>query len=969
MADLGDGVDTLTLGDQADSLRVRDVEAVDLGGGDDVAIIEDGSAARQTDVVTLSGTVEPGDVYTVTVNQTSVSYRVAAGDTTMADIQAGLVTAINGVPEIAAVVQASAGDSAEQITLQAHEAGREGEFQVNTRLSNNQSAPAMTTLEDGGYVITWYSDHDTNIYAQRYDSDGGVVGGEFRVNSYNSSTQQSPKIDSLKDGGFVVTWEDSSGHGGGSGWDIRGRQFDKDGSPLSDDFLVNTTTASGSQYDGNVTGLKDGGYVITWRNDSGGSHDAGDSYDVWAQVYSANGTVSAPEFRVNKDQISGAQYEPAVAALNTGGFAVTWRDDDGSSHDAGDGAGAGSGYDVWARVFDASANETVSEFRVNTDQFSGSQYQPEITGLKNGGFVVTWRDDSGASHDDGTGTGSGVDVWAQVYANDGSITAQEFRVNSYTASSQHQPSVVGLENGGFVVSWTDDDGAKHADGDSSDVWARAYAADGTPEAGGEFRVNTETRDAQNAPALSASEDGGFVVTWQSYAPYMPSATSAAKDWNIHGQKFHADGTISRFTSAATAETVTAGVADEALTVTSLAAASADIHQVDQIVLTGAVDADDVYTVTVGTASVSYTAQTGDTLSSVRAGLVSSINYDPAMSALVTAKAADSSGTLLLSGVQNGALSTSASATNGGAVANATPSVTTLNQTTISVNQSDLVTLSGTVEAGDVYSLTVEDKTVSHTVTTGDTLASIRTSLIDSINNDGDISAVLTATVGSEAGQIVLQADTAGTTFTAVGSAQNVAISGTDDNSAHVDTVVHGSDILGGQVSGGEGNDQIFGSAGEDTLEGGAGNDTLTGGGGDDILDGDGGDDLAVFEGAFADYTPSVEAGVFHITANSGDSASDALYGIETVRFADGEYRVTSDASTTTTLTNVADANDVTTVAGGITVTAFDAPTPTASAATGAAASSGSAQTETAATTETTATAAASTASPGASCNL
>ena len=55
---------------------------------------------------------------------------------------------------------------------------------------------------------------------------------------------------------------------------------------------------------------------------------------------------------------------------------------------------------------DGSVSESVEEFRVNADQYSGSQYQPSVGALSNGGFVVTWRDDSGGSHDDGTGTGS-----------------------------------------------------------------------------------------------------------------------------------------------------------------------------------------------------------------------------------------------------------------------------------------------------------------------------------------------------------------------------------------------------------------------------------------------------------------------------------------------------------------------------------------------------------------------------------
>ena len=104
------------------------------------------------------------------------------------------------------------------------------------------------------------------------------------------------------------------------------------------------------------------------------------------------------------------------------------------------------------------ALRSVEEFRVNADQYSGSQYQPSVGALSNGGFVVTWRDDSGGSHNDGTGVGSGYDVWARILNADGTEVVDEFRVNSYVSSSQYEPEVVGLKDGGFVVTWRDDSG-------------------------------------------------------------------------------------------------------------------------------------------------------------------------------------------------------------------------------------------------------------------------------------------------------------------------------------------------------------------------------------------------------------------------------------------------------------------------------------------------------------------------------
>ena len=46
------------------------------------------------------------------------------------------------------------------------------------------------------------------------------------------------------------------------------------------------------------------------------------------------------------------------------------------------------------------------------------------------------------------------------------------------------------------------------------VFARRFSSDGTPQAV-EFQVNTVTVDEQDAPAVAAADDGGFVIAWAS----------------------------------------------------------------------------------------------------------------------------------------------------------------------------------------------------------------------------------------------------------------------------------------------------------------------------------------------------------------------------------------------------------------------------------------------------------------------
>ena len=58
----------------------------------------------------------------------------------------------------------------------------------------------------------------------------------------------------------------------------------------------------------------------------------------------------------------------------------------------------------------------------------------------------------------------------------------------------------------------------------------------------------------------------------------------------------------------------------------------------------------------------------------------------------------------------------------------------------STSQFDIVTLSGTPEVGDIYSVSVNGNTISYTVDSGDNLTAVRNGLVTALNNDNEISA-------------------------------------------------------------------------------------------------------------------------------------------------------------------------------------------------------------------------------------
>ena len=240
------------------------------------------------------------------------------------------------------------------------------DYRVTTNIDGTEITVTDTTSADG-------TDSLNSVETLAF-SDGQELSissdndGEAQVNTYNASSQYQSSVTGLADGNYVITWSDNSGtQSGGSSYDIRAQLYNETGSAIGDEFRVNTWTGS-AQYDPSVTMLSDGGFVISWRDDSG--HDDGSSYDVRAQRYDAGGSALGEELLVNS-YVSGNQYEPSITALADGGFAGTWRDDNGSA-----GSRGGSSYDIFAKTFtttDADDN-AVDTPQVQVDEFLVNPY-------------------------------------------------------------------------------------------------------------------------------------------------------------------------------------------------------------------------------------------------------------------------------------------------------------------------------------------------------------------------------------------------------------------------------------------------------------------------------------------------------------------------------------------------------------------------------------------------------------------
>jgi hypothetical protein len=238
-------------------------------------------------------------------------------------------------------------------------APRGGEFAVNTYTTGSQGAAAVAAGPRGDFVVVWVSVEDgsgTSIRGRRFESSGGALGGAFAVNDFTTNYQQQPRVGRAPDGRFVVTWASPSD---GSAFGIAGRRFDAAGSPVGGEFVVNTYT-TGDQQAPDVAVEANGGFVVVWE-DRSGDRD-GSLHAVFGQRFDASGNRLGSEFQVNT-YTTGRQVKPSISVSPAGGFVVTWTSEPGD----------GSGYAMFARLFDGTGSPAGGDFVVNTAT-TGSQY-------------------------------------------------------------------------------------------------------------------------------------------------------------------------------------------------------------------------------------------------------------------------------------------------------------------------------------------------------------------------------------------------------------------------------------------------------------------------------------------------------------------------------------------------------------------------------------------------------------------
>ncbi|MEZ5729495.1 MAG: DUF4347 domain-containing protein [Burkholderiaceae bacterium] len=374
------------------------------------------------------------------------------------------------------------------------------EFAVNTTTADTQLSPRVVSDAAGNFVVVWQSNaQDGSSYgtiARRFDASGTPLSGEFLVNQTTFASQQFPDIAMNGNGAFVVAWSDQLLDGDGYG--VYARRYAPDGTPLGDEFLVNTYTTN-NQYQPRVDMNASGAFVIAWHSMLQDGGDLG----VYAQRYDMFGNAAGTEFRVNTTTAN-PQARPNVALADDGTFVIAW---DSYLQD-------GANYGIYMRRFDAAGSPLTGELLVNTTT-ANDQSRNAIAMAPSGEFVVTWTDNAIDA--------SGAAIVAQRFAADATPVGTEFIVNTTTTNIQDRSDVAFSRSGtDFAVVWQ----SNLQDGSGYGIYGQRFGLR-TTEVGGSasFSVVLDAAPASDVTInLSlSSPDAGSLST--------PSLVFNAGNWS------------------------------------------------------------------------------------------------------------------------------------------------------------------------------------------------------------------------------------------------------------------------------------------------------------------------------------------------------------------------------------------------------------------------------------------------------
>lgn len=187
--------------------------------------------------------------------------------------------------------------------------------------------------------------------------------------------------------------------------------------------------------------------------------------------------------------LTGPATDPRVAILKDDAIAITWAEWNLT--------GKEPQWDVHVQVMNADGTPRGSSVLAHKAS-AADQTEPEITALKDGGFMVAWTD-AGTSADT-----SGSAVMMQRFNADAVKLGQAIVANDTTDGDQNAPALTTLKKGNVVVTWESASG----DGDGAGVMAQIFKLAGYGQTKAQYLGGTDADEKFSTGGRDDTVDGG-----------------------------------------------------------------------------------------------------------------------------------------------------------------------------------------------------------------------------------------------------------------------------------------------------------------------------------------------------------------------------------------------------------------------------------------------------------------------------
>ncbi len=369
------------------------------------------------------------------------------------------------------------------------------EIQVNEYTTGDQKpgleGRKVVGLDSSGNIfVVWNSQNQVSgssgwdVYARIFDNTGEPLTSEILVNQVTANDQYNACVTVRPNGEFLVCWESTNQDGDMTG--VYARRFNINGTPLENEFLVNTYT-TGEQFHPKAVYDTLGNFIIIWT----GKEYTTNNKDVFAKKYDTNRNVLIGETVMNSDKTTSYQTQPCLAIDGNNNIYIAWQNTEPPDY---------ATVDWYVRKFNSSFAPLTSSIRANTYTTNHQQFG-DIAVNSSGQAVVVWH----SIDQDGDNFG----VYGQRFNTSFSKVGSEFQVNQYTTSLQGFPTVWIDNSGNYFIAYE-----SIISPELREIYGRLYNSSGVAQTP-EYRLNLTNEENQQFPALALDNNGNGVAAWTS----------------------------------------------------------------------------------------------------------------------------------------------------------------------------------------------------------------------------------------------------------------------------------------------------------------------------------------------------------------------------------------------------------------------------------------------------------------------